>query len=144
MKYQGFFLKASLSGVFRVLKTLIICTCICAVNPGNTTAEVWLCAPGNCDKAVNPDPATLSTADAGSICCFTSALGFWADPVGWLCAVVQNSGQSFQRSNSASSTILILLIVISILSASLTYFGIILLRIYKKDESQTRKDKLNI
>ena len=135
MKPQRFFLKTSLPVFFRGLKTLIICACICAVNPGNTAAGVWISAPGNCNGAVNPDPVTLSGTGAGSPGYYTGASGFWADPVAGLYEFAQKAGQFFQRSTSASSTILILLIVISIFSASLTYFGIIVLLIYKRDES---------
>jgi hypothetical protein len=71
--------------------------------------------------------------------CFTetvakSAIGFGAHPIAGIFDFAWQAGQSIAGSNSGPSTLLIVLIVSSIVSAFLTYFGIILLRIYKKDE----------
>jgi len=63
-----------------------------------------------------------------------SAFGFGAHPIAVIFDFPWQAGRSIAGSNSGPSTLLIVLIVSSIVSAFLTYFGIILLRIYKKDE----------
>ena len=62
-----------------------------------------------------------------------SAAGFRAEPVAGLYEFARAAGSSPAGLNSTPSTILIVLIVASILCAFLTYFGIILLRIFKND-----------
>jgi len=62
-----------------------------------------------------------------------SAFGFGAQPLAGIYDFTWQAGQSIVGSNSEPSTLLIVVIVTSILSAFLTYFGIILLRIFKND-----------
>jgi hypothetical protein len=61
------------------------------------------------------------------------AAGFRTEPVAVLYEFARTAGSSLGGLNSTPSTILIVLIVASILFAFLTYFGIILLRIFKND-----------
>jgi hypothetical protein len=63
-----------------------------------------------------------------------TAIGFGTHPIAGIFDFIWQAGRSIADSNSVPSTLLIVLIVSSIVSAFLTYFGIILLRIYKKDE----------
>jgi hypothetical protein len=62
-----------------------------------------------------------------------SGVGLGTNPIAGIYDFTMQAGQSIAGSNSASSTLLIALIVTSILCAFLTYFGIILLRIFKND-----------
>jgi len=64
-----------------------------------------------------------------------SAVGLGGHPIAGIYDFTMQAGQPVMGSNSAPSTLLIFLIVISIVCAFLTYFGIILLRIYKRDEN---------
>lgn len=61
------------------------------------------------------------------------APGFRAEPLAGLYEFSRAAGSSLPGFNSTPSTLLIVLIVSSIFCAFLTYFGIILLRIFKND-----------